>query len=279
MFSFKCSHWVCRAKRVKYRIVCRCEPSHLDLHRLLKCLFWAVGMKGLNEDFVKLVARQVVRKIWRYCLVQRHMYRATNGPSKEVKNMLLRLTLLAFQLMTQHAHNVETTSIQRHDVESTLFQHCVPAGNFSRWQSELFFPYFPPPQKIWSDISRKFPPYIKDQTLLSVSDKKIIFIIFLFPFGAFSTFGLLWKSGGHMKLRELQCSIWRDSIKPSLRFSFFCVFFVLIKLWPAELAQKMLEVKRCNPHLVSLQIMIKYILTPLHVLFLICLYISSRAFI
>ena len=28
-----------------------------------------------------------------------------------------------------------------------------------------------------------------------------------------------------MQPRKLQCCIWRDSIKPSLRFSWFCVFF------------------------------------------------------
>ena len=28
----------------------------------------------------------------------------------------------------QNAHNVQTTLIQRQDVESTLFQRCVPAG-------------------------------------------------------------------------------------------------------------------------------------------------------
>ena len=31
---------------------------------------------------------------------------------------------------------------------------------------------------------------------------------------------------GCMQPRKLQCYIWRDSIKPSLRFSWFCVFFV-----------------------------------------------------
>ena len=31
---------------------------------------------------------------------------------------------------------------------------------------------------------------------------------------------------GLMQPCKLQCSIWRDSIKPSLRFSWFCVFFV-----------------------------------------------------
>ena len=29
-----------------------------------------------------------------------------------------------------------------------------------------------------------------------------------------------------MQTRKLQCCIWSDSIKPSLRFSWFCVFFV-----------------------------------------------------
>ena len=33
-----------------------------------------------------------------------------------------------FVANTQQAHNVETTLIQRLDVESTLFQRCVPAG-------------------------------------------------------------------------------------------------------------------------------------------------------
>ena len=31
---------------------------------------------------------------------------------------------------------------------------------------------------------------------------------------------------GRMQLRKLQCCIWSDSIKPSVRFSWFCVFFV-----------------------------------------------------
>ena len=32
--------------------------------------------------------------------------------------------------------------------------------------------------------------------------------------------------GGGVQPRKLQCCIWRDSVKPSLLFSWFCVFFV-----------------------------------------------------
>ena len=44
----------------------------------------------------------------------------------------------------------------------------------------------------------------------------------LFPLESLSPSWLFWKSNS----AKLQCCIWRDSTKPSLRFSWFCVFFV-----------------------------------------------------
>ena len=54
----------------------------------------------------------------------------------------------------------------------------------------------------------------------------------LFPLGLLSPSWLFWKSntalagaGGRMQPRKLQCCIWRNSIKPSFQFLWFCVFF------------------------------------------------------
>ena len=44
--------------------------------------------------------------------------------------------------------------------------------------------------------------------------------------GSGSGFGSGEEGVGRMQPRKLYCCIFRDLVKPSLRFSFFCVFFV-----------------------------------------------------
>ena len=50
-------------------------------------------------------------------------------PSSDAKCCLSVIKcLLVFHFTAQQAYNVETTSIQQQNVESTLFQRCLPSG-------------------------------------------------------------------------------------------------------------------------------------------------------
>ena len=53
-----------------------------------------------------------------------------------------------------------------------------------------------------------------------------VHVVLVWSFDHVFTLCLLCELRGRMQPRKLQCCIWRDSIKPSLRFSWFCVFFI-----------------------------------------------------
>ena len=96
----------------------------------------------------------------------------------------------------------------------------------------------------------------------------------LFPLGSLSPSWLFCKSNTtlanarmRMNPRKLQCCIWRDSIKPSLRFSWFCVFFVsegnlfftFILVYCSLLLCRVAAVKEVSPYIIIVQVMFYFL--------------------